>query len=341
MLLDEALLDGREILDDGVVLRDVSHRNEALVLQRREGVGYFAKRTNTAAREAERCEVAARTAGLATFVPAPIRRAVNGWLIFEAEPGAVDFVVRHRATRVVEPALTRALGTALGILHRETRLSVSRSAEADAPAVLSIHRPRLAALGVLSPATVQLTRAVQRHPALGRALDALREGWRHESLIHNDVKWANVLVIPEPAGQDPGIRIVDWEHSSPGDPAWDVGSAIAGHVTAWIESIPSMPSHDDPAMHAKAAHSPLHLMRPAIESLWEGYLESAGTPAGERGALLDRTTSFCGARLVRTAFEESEMQPALTRRAARHLQVAVNILDDPAAAADRLLGLRA
>jgi hypothetical protein len=132
---------------------------------------------------------------------------------------------------------------------------------------------------------------------------------------------------------------VDWEHSGSGDPAWDLGSALAAYVTFWLASI--VPAVDaDAARLAAAARYPLREMWPAMAALWSSYLATGEADAGRR-ELRRRTSAHCGARLVQTALEEAAHRDRTSGLARLHVQVAENILSDPERAATDLLGLDA
>lgn len=54
--------------------------------------------------------------------------------------------------------------------------------------------------------------------------------WEATSLIHGDLRWTNVLYANPGA---PHVRLVDWELSCLGDPAWDVGSVLADILSSF------------------------------------------------------------------------------------------------------------
>jgi hypothetical protein len=77
-------------------------------------------------------------------------------------------------------------------------------------------------------------------------------------------------------------------------------------------------------------------MRPALAALWAAYAQQSvhsDTP------FLERATRCCGARLVQTAYEASQLTAHLTTASVLHVQVAANIFRRPLAAATNLLGL--
>jgi hypothetical protein len=342
LLVAEGVIDASAVVDGELVLRDASSRNRNAIVSQRSGPGVFVKREEEPGREAAVYRRLAGVPGLRRFVPALKRWDAERALLFlGVEAGAADLWAHHFDIARFPAEIGREIGRALGILHRGTRLPSPRHAPDHAPFVLRIHRPRVGALAELAPASIDLVKLIQRHDSIGERLDEFRSRWCESALTHNDVKWPNILVVPPAESGPSSIRLVDWEHAVEGDPAWDVGSALAAYVTFWLHSIPPAPSATDPDGLAAEARFPVHAMRPAIRALWEGYLDAAAVRAAVADELLRRAVALCAARLIATAFEETETRATVSARALLHLQVASNVLDDPAMAARRLLGLGA
>ena len=337
-LVADGILDAAAVVDGGLEVRDSSGRNDNAILSRRDGPGLFVKRGPAAEREAAVRRRLRGVPGLAPYLPATrLVDPATTTLVLAVETGARDLWTHQLAEEGFSEDVARSVGRALGLLHRGTRLRAPRCAPGHAPWALEVHRPRVESLRELTPATLGLVMLLQHHPSLGARLDDLRAGWRLEALTHNDVKWPNILLVPGDA--DVPIRLVNWEHAGDGDPAWDIGSALAGYLTFWLYSIRGSQGATAADL-AAAARSPLGSMRPAIGACWQGYLEGADLDRRESAELLRRSTVFCAARLIGTAYEETAGGNALSPFASLHLQVAANILDDPGRAAHRLLGLR-
>jgi hypothetical protein len=336
------VLDAAAAVRGDLVLRDASSRNANAIVLEPPGPGYFLKRVGEPGVEASVYRRIADLPELAPYLPRSVRSdAARNILLLEVEDRARDLWAHHLAGGAPDLGAGREVGRALGVLHRTTRLDAARAAPREAPYVLRCHRPRIADLRELGQAAAELVGVLQRHPAIGKGLDELRRDWTAAALIHGDVKWPNVIVVPGDGGSAP-IRLVDWEHARDGDPGWDIGSALAAYVSFWLYSIPASAPGFTSVGLAASAGAPIAGLRPGIRACWEGYLEGAGARAeGARSRLRARAVRFAAARLIRTAYEEAETQPRLSRRAALHAQVAANMLADPDGAAERLLGLAA
>jgi aminoglycoside phosphotransferase (APT) family kinase protein len=329
------VLDAAAVVDGGVLVRDVSRRNLNMLVSRDSGPAVFVKRGSGIERAWYR-RIAAVPA-LAPLVP-PVHAAGDGsdLLLIEAEPGATDLWEHHRGVEAFPAGLGRDVGRALALLHRAPR-AMADGVLARHPPALSIHRPPVDALRELTPATLRLVRMVQRHPTAGGALDWLRGSWGETAVIHDDVKWPNILALPRPGGAPAAIRLIDWEHAGLGDPAWDLGSALAAYLTFWIASISPGPGAHGAEDLAASAHFPLEAMRPAIEACWAGYGATSGV--GDVDETIRRAAGFAAARLLQTAYEATEATGTVSGTTSLHLQVGLNALDDPARAAVQLLGL--
>jgi len=141
-----------------------------------------------------------------------------------------------------------------------------------------------------APCGALLIQLAQSRPFREGFRHARRE-WRATALVHGDIRWANCLV----ARSDGRIRIVDWELGCIGDPAWDVGSALADIVAAAAVYADSRVI-DDPLAWAAA--------------LLAGYAAVAQSTSEEWTQLLTRSVRLAGVRLVQTILEHGHVSPA-------------------------------
>jgi aminoglycoside phosphotransferase (APT) family kinase protein len=243
------------------------------------------------------------------------------------------------------PRLGSALGHALGTLHRSTpaphiaELQDPPAATAS-PWVLSLHRPHLELHWQVSNANLHLITSIQRFPLYCGLLDALRSEWRHETLVHYDVKLENLLVVRTPASAKAnyGIAIVDWELAGLGDPAWDVGSLFGEILTFWLSSIPL--TRDQPSQpRVDLARFPLQRLQRAMGVLWQSYIRSACLEPAASFEFLIRAVKYAGARMIQSTFERCQALTHLPANATHSLQFAFNILQQPLPTAVHLLGI--
>jgi aminoglycoside phosphotransferase (APT) family kinase protein len=136
------------------------------------------------------------------------------------------------------------------------------------------------------------------------------------------------------------LRIVDWELAARGDPAWDVGSALAEFVSGWLMSVP-LPTGADPAECLPLATLPLDSLKQAARRFWSAYAKGRGLAHSERAAVFRTTLLYAAARLIQLAYEHLQSVSKLTMHAVSHLQLSENLFGRPIDGAAQLLGIPA
>ena len=221
-------------------------------------------------------------------------------------------------------AVSTALGTALARCHRQVAAlcAVGDDRWADRlPALL----PGVLQQGGTLPAQPSDAQRIVNHlaaadDALAKGVGELRQSYRLNAVIHGDVKWANCVVGPGGA-----VVLVDWEAIRIGDVAWDLAGLLQSLLQRWVAIAADA---EPPAAIGESAR--------ATVGAYLGELRLRGRVASE---LADRSVRMAGARLVQTASEASRGRARPTRFTVRLLQLASNVLADPARAATELLGL--
>jgi len=344
-LLERRLLGRRSIVSGQLRIADASSRNRNFRVSGGAGESYLLKQ-GIAAGSAETLanEVALyrRLAVGASPIAACIPRlyaydAARGVLILEWIAGGQDLHRYHAARDGCSRTLAAALGRGLAALHGV--MPDDEALRDDAPWVLSLHRPRLDALRYLSAASIELIRVIQEDERFARGLDELRDDWRVEALVHRDVKWANCIAhAPQGGVRRTRIALVDWEMAGWGDPALDVGSAfgeLVGHRLASIA--PEGPvGHEHPADRAPR---PLHALQPAIATFWRAYVRARDLDERPASRLLVRAVRYAAARLLQSAYEDTQETSVMTAAIAYRVQVARGMLLAPREAAAELLGI--
>jgi len=186
-----------------------------------------------------------------------------------------------------------------------------------------------------SRANGQLISVIQSRPDLKALLTALRDDWTPSSLVHGDVKWINFIM---PRSQEEGTQyLVDWELGDIGDPCWDTAGILQSYMTAWAFSF----DNQQPGSRRLSAHMQAFdpgKMHGALRAFWQHYTACL-PPIADAEALLLKTVRFCAARMIQTAIEGVVYTPVIEPNNMRSIQIAHNILKDPALAAEKLLGI--
>ena len=167
-------------------------------------------------------------------------------------------------------------------------------------------------------------------------VDMINSTWRVTTVIHGDIRWDNWLYLPSPSSA-PELRLVDWETASPGDPLWDVGSALASYLWVWVRSIPRAPGLDE--RMARFAMHPLASMRPGIAALCSSYVTAHGTPGTAYG-LVAEALPHVAARLLVWASDEVDAAGGVSFIAAELVQLACNLVAEPTDGVELLVGPR-
>jgi thiamine kinase-like enzyme len=203
------------------------------------------------------------------------------------------------------PELARSVGESLRQWHQEVRAAANHLqdfGEYD-PWVLSFHLKSSGDFDSPGEANAELLRVVKREAPLGRALEALREQWQADTLIHGDMKWDNCLISTN-AATNAAVRFIDWEMAGWGDPLWDVAGILQEYLAAWVRW-----------------GRPAGEVAPAIRAFWEAY--------GAEVRSLDRAIGYAAARMIQSAYEHQKREKQMTAPAVRLLQAALNILATP------------
>lgn len=353
-LLKRRLVSTESIVEGDLVVMDVSQRNRNYKVVNERGPSYLLKQgigpegRATLGNEAAVYQLlqSDRSAhGLDCFLPHSYGYDPEEHiLILELVRNGQDLREYHTSRGRFSTTIAGILGNALGLLHRQMREQRKWSEDGhrfsdQPPWVLSVHRTDFDLFLHASNANIQAIKIIQRFPEFCEHLDTLRQGWMVETLIHQDMKWDNCIVFAKPGSQrKTGIKIVDWELASIGDPRWDAASVFSNYLSIWLLSIP-ITGEAPPERFIELARYPLEKMQPAIRAFWQSYVRQMGLSATIANEWLLRAVKYGAARLVQTAFEQMQMSVRLMGNAVCLLQLSLNILRRPQEALINLLGL--
>ncbi|HMF15504.1 MAG TPA: phosphotransferase, partial [Gemmataceae bacterium] len=211
------------------------------------------------------------------------------------------------------------------------------SLNAALPWAAQIHKPPLWLLGSLTPSAEEVLRIVQRSAVMCAGLDAVRDIWLPDCVIHGDIKADNILVDVRD-GNCADLRIVDWEMVQRGDPAWDAAGFVQELVVTWLRQFARI---DGNALDTAIAHAklPLPVIQRAIQRFWWSYVDHAQAPKEGWSAFSTKLAHHVGVRMIQTTYEATMNSSAVSAPVVLALQISENILADPGDAARSFLGL--
>jgi 5-methylthioribose kinase len=169
----------------------------------------------------------------------------------------------------------------------------------------------------------------QRYDSLGEALTNLGNAVIPCCLTHNDLKLNNILVHKNlQQSTDSIIRLIDWERSAWGDPAFDLGTLISSYVQLWLSSLvisKSLSLEESLTL----AMTPLEKLQPSIATLTQVYLQTFPEILEHRPDFLLRVMQFTGFGLVQGIQAMIQYQKSFGNAGIAMLQVAKSLLCRP------------
>jgi Ser/Thr protein kinase RdoA (MazF antagonist) len=229
----------------------------------------------------------------------------NSVLTLQYLPGQTNL---HITADRFSPDLARLAGATMGAFHRDMRsLSASALFSRRKPWYFSIHQAGPEEQEDWNEGRRELLRVIQKYPGFGRALEALTEEWREETVIHGDWKLENCLLSSSPAR----LQIIDWEFANWGDPFEDIGTILQSWWGFWVRR---------PSQYG------IEEIRPALRAFLEAYAAEDRQDAAE---MAPRALRFAAARMLQSAYEALEKAEKLNADAVCLLQAGLNLLSRP------------
>ncbi|HEX9943458.1 MAG TPA: phosphotransferase [Thermoanaerobaculia bacterium] len=354
-LAERRLMTVESAVDGDFMVLDQSSRNRNLKVLRRRSPGFFLKQARyrnpaylrTLEREAACYGLAARhpeLAGLAGLMPRLHHYdAANGLLVLEMLPNAETLWEHHLRAGGFPLAIAELQGERLGAFQRQAerfqpQLEALELFDRQVPWILSIHQTHPQYLSQMSQGNAQLLQILQQYPEFTAALDAIRRAWAPRMLVHGDVKWENLILCRAGEETPLELRMIDWEMADLGDECWDVGAIVQAYFTFWIFMLPLGPGV---SLEQAAATSTYRAedMQAALAAFWKSYARARVISGRAERRLLERTMASAAARMIQTAYEAIQQSQQMTPQGLCQLQMSMNVLHDPAAAAQEIAGL--
>jgi hypothetical protein len=181
----------------------------------------------------------------------------------------------------------------------------------------------------------------QRYDSLGQAIRELADTFNPCCLIHNDLKLNNILLHKgwEQTG-DSIVRLIDWERSTWGDPAFDLGTLIASYLLIWLSSL-VISNALTIEESLRLAAIPLEQIQPSIAALTSTYLDTFPEILEHHPDFLRRVVQFAGFGLIQQIQAMIQYQKSFGNTGIAMLQVAKTLLCRPEQSMPTIFGAAA
>lgn len=181
----------------------------------------------------------------------------------------------------------------------------------------------------------------QRYDSLGKAIAELVDAFEPCCLTHNDLKLNNILLSTNWQQEVfQVVRLIDWERSGWGEPAFDLGKLIASYLQIWLYSL--VTSNAIPIEESlRLATTPLESLQPSLAQLVTTYLDIFPEIIEERPDFLQRVVQFAGLALIEAVQATIQYQKTFGNSGICLLQVAKSLLCRPQQSIPTVFGVTA
>jgi Phosphotransferase enzyme family len=283
---------------------------------------------------------------------------MNSIMVYDYLVDYEDLEVFYARQEYLFPTVIAAsIGTLLAKLHRETlnrqacHEFITQTPEGKTRVVFGnparpMERIGPEIFGLATPDHLKFFALYQRYDSLEAAIVKLSEHWQPCCVVHNDLKFNNILLHKEWAQHDPSsmllnpgvVRLIDWERCGWGDPICDLASILSNYLLVWIGSM-VVDSSIKLEESLRLARTPLELLQPSITTLTQTYLSDFPEILAHRQDFLVRLVQFTGLALLIQVRGRLEYQKMLGNTGICMLQVAKSLLCRPEQSVFSIFGM--
>ena len=188
----------------------------------------------------------------------------------------------------------------------------------------------------LPPEAYKFIILYQRSENLKAAVKELVFSHSHCCLTHNNLRTSNILIPTQEINilsqadnsKQSIIRLINWESSSWGDPASDLGSAIAGYLLFWLNSLIVHPAIElEKSLQLSTV--PLESIQPLIVALTRAYISNFPEILEYCPDFLKRLVQFAGLSLIYSVLALIDSFKGFNNQSICRLQLAKNLICKP------------
>ncbi|NEO77965.1 hypothetical protein [Moorena sp. SIO4G3] len=184
----------------------------------------------------------------------------------------------------------------------------------------------------------------QRDDNLRKTVKHLVDHHQRCCLTHNNLQLNKILIprqwekrLSEYSDQNL-LQLIDWERWNWGDPACDLGTAIAGYLVLWLNSIAVHPAIKLEES-LQLATIPLEVIRPSMVVMIQTYMQTFSKVLEERSDFIKRVIQFAGLALIYKIVENILYHKDFNNQEICMLQVAKSLLCKPEKSLSSIFGV--
>jgi len=259
-----------------------------------------------------------------------------------------DFYAKEN---IFPPAIAASLGTILATIHRTTfensayqeflNQTSNVSPANSLSEIRQLERITPEVFGMVPADGLKFFALYQRYDSLGQAIAELASQFTPSCLTHNDLKLNNILLSKawEQSEQNL-VRLIDWERSGWGDPAFDLGMLIGSYVQIWLGSLVISKSLTIEES-LRLAMTPLELLQPSIAALSLAYFKTFPQISEDRPDFLKIVVQSIGFALITQIQAMIQYEKSFDNMGIAMLQVAKSLLCRPSQSIPTIFGTAA
>lgn len=255
--------------------------------------------------------------------------------------------------------IAAAIGTLLATIHRETfnrqdyqdlfSKNLNNSTDEQVNKLIhTLERIKPEIFGLVPAEGLKFFVLYQRYDSLGQAISKLSTTFKPCCLTHNDLKLNNILLyndweqlVSQAEPSSKGIvRLIDWERSSWGEPAFDLGTIIGSYLQMWLNSL-LVSKAVTIEESLRLATTPLDKIQPSIAALTSAYLEYFPEIVNYYPDFIGRAVQYSGLALIQAILSIIQYQKSFGNTGICMLQVAKTLLCRPEQSIPTVFGTQA
>lgn len=326
-LLEKGFVKAQSVVDADVKIIPVSSRNRNFKIHIGNSPGYLVKQVSSTDEEKLLSLRQEATlfwlvknepvfSPLAPFLPAYHDFDTNEQiLVIELIENSQDVFNHYQVNGKISDGVFEQLSQTFAAIHSITAQQVSTSPSA---VFFGCKTPWIFYIGPgfnlphKNNVDLQIMNLVRSNKEFVFHIEQLKKEWAVESLIHGDVKWANILVT-----NNGEVKTIDWEICDIGDPAWDIAGIFQSVLNSWYFTGNGLNTPDEKFLQTQ---------RISLQLFWDSYCQKMGYTSDERKKRLQKTIGYTGLRVIQTCLESTFKATGFYDNTARYLQLAHNIL---------------